>query len=170
MDTRPSEKLLAQWRAQYEADLDERFGELKRRALEDFDRRFGTGSTSNGEQALGQQIPTDTQQGPTATRRVAVPDTNGSNNTSSDRPAMRQMVLMVLPEPGESFTSRDVRENILHRWPGADTSKHFNSRISHLLKLMLDDGKLESLGKGERIQDPITYRVKRNSGEALLEP
>ncbi len=169
MDTRPSAKLVAQWRAEYEADLDERFGELKRQALEDFDRRFTTDSTTNDEQVVSQRGPVEPRQESPVPHRAAVSETNGSSNNASGTPTLRRMILAVLPEPGETFTSRDIRANILNRWPHVN-SKHFNSRVSQLLKALLDDGKLENLGKGERIQDPITYRVKEKDRETLLEP
>lgn len=168
MDTRPSAELVARWRADHEADLDRRFGELKRQALEDFDRRFSTDPTANDSEAVSLDVPVNTPVSPVP-QRVAVSETNGSSNAASGAPTAKRMILTVLPEPGEIFTSRDIRASILQRWPDANT-KYLGSRVSQLLKTMLDDGKLEKLGKGERIQDPITYRVKESSGETLLEP
>lgn len=169
MDTRPSAELVARWRADYEADLDRRLGELKRRALEDFDRRFSTGTTANDDGVVSVEVPVNARQESPTPQRVADPDTKGTSNAASDTLTVRQMILRVLPEPGEAFTSRDIRTSILRRWPHAN-SKYFGSRISQLLKDMLDNGVLEKLGKGERIQDPITYRVKEKNGGTLLAP
>lgn len=169
MDTRPSAKLVARWRADYEADLDRRLGELKRQALDDFDSRFSTDSAASDDEAVSSDTSVDVPQESPVPHRVADPETNGTPKTAERGLTVRQMILRVLPPPGETFDSRDVRRDIVHRWPHADT-KYFNSRVSQLLKDLLDNGVLEKLGKGERIQDPITYRVKEKDRETLLGP
>lgn len=159
MDTRPSSERIAKWRAEYAADLDK----LKEQALEDFDRRWSNDDNESSQIAVAPQVES------IAPPTRSVVSANGSSVKSSRTPTMKQMISKVLPEPGETFTSRDIRTAVLNRWPEAST-KHIGSRISQVLKKSADTGKLDNLGKGDRVQDPITYRVKEGNGETLLSP
>jgi hypothetical protein len=166
MDTRPSPELIAKWRIEYAAYLDT----LKEQALKEFDR---TWLPDSGDDNASEH--NDSKQSAAAPRRDAEEatgevseSTNGSVAKRSKLPTMRQMISEVLPEPGETFTSGDIRTAILSKWPGAG-GKHLGSRISQMLKESVDNGQLESLGKkGSRVQDPITYRVKVEDKETLL--
>jgi hypothetical protein len=159
MDTRPSDELIAKWRAEYATHLDK----LKQEALEDFDRRW-LRETSDGKESLPS---------PSAAQRLAAPPestprSNGSPAGQTGTPTRRQMVMEVMPEfRGGKFTRADIEAKILEKYPNAD-APYLSSNISNLLKEMADKGQLERVERGERIQDPIIYRKKVSNEETLL--
>jgi len=151
MDTRPPDKLIAKWRAEYAADLQERV----RQALADFDRKWSRDTPDNQESPAPSKaaVPNDSQ--------------NGSGSAPASTLSARQMVLKVMPDPGETVNAPDLRDEIVERWPEADT-KYLGSRISQVLKQMHNDGKLDFVSRGPRIQDPVIYRVKESAQEPLV--
>ena len=85
-------------------------------------------------------------------------------------------MLKILPEfQDDKFTSGDIRDKILERWPNI-TNKQLKTHIAQLLKKMYVEGELDRRRKGPRIQDPYLYEVrhnqqlKDNQGEISLGP
>ena len=162
MTSRPPKELQAQLRANIDSHYEDRKRELVRdlelehqEAIREFER-WVNGKSSN--MPLPQQTPTASKQ-----RRVA-------SNCSSDRLTLRQMVEKVVPEfQDDDFTSSQIRERILERWPNI-THTQLRTHIGQLLKGMYEDGKLDRFGKGPRIQDPWKYRVRENQQEMPLGP
>jgi hypothetical protein len=141
VDSTPTKERLLKWRAEYAADLDSQYEELKRKALQDFDRQWSTGTETSKESAPSR---------PTASRV-------GKKRTAT--PSRRDMVLEVLPEfRDDTFTRADVQTNILEKYPQAE-GRSFSSSISNILKEMADKGQIERVERGKRIQDPWIYRL-----------
>jgi hypothetical protein len=95
------------------------------------------------------------------------PTANGSSGSLTTR----QMLLKVMPElQNGTFTSSDIRDKILERWPNL-TNKQLPTYIAHLLKGMYEDGVLDRRKKGPRIQDPYIYEVREGQeGKLLMRP
>lgn len=153
MSWRPSEALQAQMRADIEAHYEERKQALvrdleleHREALREFER-WVSGDSAN----------------------VTLPqESRATTNGSSGRLTTRQMLLKVIPElQNGTFTSSDIRDRILERWPNL-TNKQLPTYISHLLKGMYEEGLLDRRKKGPRIQDPYLYEVREGQEEKLF--
>jgi hypothetical protein len=159
MDTRPSDELIAKWRAEYATHLDN----LKQEALEDFDRRWVKDANESKE-----SLPTSSAAQKLAAPPESTPKSNGSPVRQTSTPTRRQMVMEVMPEfRGGTFTRADIEAKILEKYPNAD-APYLSSNISNLLKEMADKGQLERVERGERIQDPVIYREKVSDEETPL--
>jgi len=158
MSWRPSTELQAQIRADIDSHYEGRKRALElehQEALKEFER-WVSGKTAD--------IPVP-QDAPATSR-----DNRSAANGSSGPLTTRQMMLKVMPElaHGGTFTSGDIRDRILERWPNI-TNKQLSTRISQILTKMYTGGELDRRKKGPRIQDPYLYEVKRLREETLLE-
>ncbi len=163
MDFTPPRQLITKWRDEYAEVLEER----KQQALADFDRKWFADSVEQAEtsqtlSAAGEKL---------AANRKDNASTNGLTRTIT----IKQMVSKTVSEiHDDTFTSADVRERLLERWPQDESnSRNLSSRISQVLKAMETKGDLERVSKGPRVQDPVFYRKKavheKNEG-SLLSP
>lgn len=162
----------ADWTAYKQRKLETREAELEREYLEalegfkenlkGFDRWW---PNDNGDHAeLQHDVTPPMQETSPDQQEDRSSPTVGSPKNQIHAPTIRQMMQGILPElSGKEFLSSDVRAKILQEWPEAeDNSKHLPSRISQILKQMVENGQLEIVRRGEHVQDPIVYRVKED--------
>jgi hypothetical protein len=159
MTWKPDEKLQALIRADIDSHYQTRKRELElehQEALKEFER-WVSGKTAS--------VPA-----PRETSTVSR-DNRATANGSSGPLTTRQMMLRVMPElhQGGTFTSSDIKERILGRWPGI-TNKQLSTRISQILTEMCEEGTLDRRKMGPRIQDPYLYEVRKLREETLLPP
>lgn len=154
-----------------EAELEHEYQEALKgflRTLEGFDQWWPNINDDNIE--VSQIVEPSTQEASPDQHKGEPSSTDGTSSNRVHAPTIRQMMLSVLPELRDrEFMSADVKAGILQEWPEAETNaKHLSSRISQILKQMVDNGQLEVVRRGEHVQDPIVYRAKENEMEQLL--
>jgi hypothetical protein len=151
VDTKPSHERLTKWRAEYAADLDSRYEEIKRQALEEFDRQW-----SHGTESSAASLPT-----------LTVPR---AADRKTGTPSRIEMLLEALPEfRGDTFTRADVHARNLEKYPQTE-GRSLSSSISNILKEMAEKGQIERVERGKRIQDPWIYRLRENQSSQVKGP